>query len=324
MSKITKEDGLMKARQLEKGNKTLQLMGTTIHLTVVHEEPYKIIDEITARLINYEQRFSANDPSSELSEINKHAGIQAVKVHPELYELIQIGKLHSIASNSNLNIAIHPLTQLWRIGFDDARVPTDEEIKQRLQRINPYNILLNDEESSVFLSKKGMSIDLGALAKGYIADRVISYLKEMNVASSLINLGGNLVTYGPALKRPDKEWRIGIQNPVHARGNSQVILSVKNKSVVTSGIYERNLQVNGQMFHHIFDSQTGYPVETDIASLTIVSDLSVDGEIWTSRLFGQPAVQIITTLNQMETIDGLLILTSGKVLFSEGLKDLMV
>jgi len=314
----------MKENQLKEGSKSLHMMGTTIYLTIVHKNPYKIIDEITSRLINYEQRFSANDSSSELSEINKQAAIQAVKVHPELYELIQIGKFHSTAGSSNLNIAIHPLVQLWRIGFDDARVPTDQEINQRLQRINPHNILLNDEEYSIFLSKKGMSIDLGALAKGYIADRVIDYLKEMDVTSALINLGGNLVTYGPALKRPGKRWRIGIQNPMHSRGNSQVILSVKNKSVVTTGIYERNLQDDGQMFHHIFDSKTGYPVETDIASLTIVSDLSVDGEIWTSRLFGQPTDQIITNLNQMKTINGLLILTNGEVLFSEGLKDLMV
>ena len=309
---------------LKERNKTVHMMGTTITLSVTHPTPEKIINEIILQLQVYEQRFSANDVRSELSEINKNAGIQPITVHPELYELTKIGKFHSVAQDSHLNIAIGPLVQTWRIGFDDARVPSEDEVQNLLNRINPHEILLDDAKQSVFLRQKGMAIDLGSLAKGYIADRLIDYLRSVEATSALINLGGNLVSFGPALKRADQQWRIGIQNPVHSRGNTQIILKLQNKSVVTSGIYERHLEKNGQTFHHIFDSQTGYPIETKIASLTIISDLSIDGEIWTTRLFGFPIEKIINILNQLEGIDGVVISNSGQVAYSEGVKALII
>lgn len=301
-------------------SRSIFLMGTKIDLTVtVEQNAEQVLDEMVDLLEMYEHRFSANDDASELMAINKQAGFKPVVVHPELFELIKLGKLHSIARKDYLNIAIGPLVQAWRIGFDDAQVPDDETIHKLLQMTEPNEIVLNETEYSVFLSQKGMSIDLGALAKGYIADRLIDFLETVSAQSALINLGGNLVTYGPALNRPDRLWRIGIQNPVETRGHSQIILKVPAKSVVTSGIYERNLKHNGQTFHHIFDPQTGYPVETDLASLTIVSDLSVDGEIWTTRLFGKQPDEIIQTINQLPEIEGLLISQKGEVTYSDGL-----
>ena len=305
---------------LQEGNRTVRMMGTKIDLNVTsHENPEYVLDTIVELLKKYEQRFSANDDASELMAINQNAGITPVVVHPELFELIQIGKEHSLAKNSLLNIAIGPLIQTWRIGFDDAKVPTDDAIQALLDKTNPCEIRLDEATQSVYLTKKGMKIDLGALAKGYIADRIIDYLDDINAQSALINLGGNLVTFGPQVKRADLLWRIGIQNPIENRGESQIILKVPNKSVVTSGIYERNLKQNGETFHHIFNPKTGYPVETELASLTIVSDLSVDGEIWTTRLFGQTPADILATVNQTPHIECLIISKDGKVQYSTGL-----
>lgn len=307
--------------QLQEASRSIKMMGTTIDLFIsVFQKAEWVLDQLVEQLNLYNHRFSANDDSSELMAINKQAGVQAVKVHPELYELIKMGKKHGLAERSLLNIAIGPLVQTWRIGFDDAKIPSDETIQKQLQLTNPHDIELNDAEQTVFLKHKGMQIDLGALAKGYIADRLIDKLDELNVQSALINLGGNLVTFGPQLKRPDLLWRIGIQNPVKTRGQSQLILKVPNKSVVTSGIYERKLEKNGQAFHHIFDPKTGYPVDTNLASLTIVSDLSVDGEIWTTRLFGLSPHEIMDTINETPHIDGLVILQNGELIMSEGLK----
>lgn len=305
---------------MKEGKKTVQLMGTTITLSVTHERPEPVLEEIVSRLQLYEHRFSANASDSELNAINQMAEIKPVQVHPELYELITIGKTHSLAANSFLNIAMGPLVQTWRIGFDNARVPTATEIQTLLKRTNPENIQLNNQNGSVFLSEKGMKIDLGALAKGYIADGMIQYLKNVHAKAALINLGGNIVTYGSAMNRPDKHWRIGIQNPIKTRGHSQILLNIQNQSVVTSGIYERNLKTDGETFHHIFDPKTGYPIETELSSLTIVSDLSIDGEIWTSRLFGLPPKQIIQTLNEMKSVDGLVITKNGAIHTSTGLE----
>ena len=117
--------------------------------------------------------------------------------------------------------------------------PFPEEITLLLDIINPNAIVLSEENQSVFLQEKGMKIDLGALAKGYIADRIADYLKAENVTSALINLGGNILTFGPALHNPDQKWRIGIQNPKETRNTNLLVLAIRDQSVVTSGIYEQ-------------------------------------------------------------------------------------
>ena len=301
-------------------NRRVRLMGTVIDVSIYHKEPEPLLDQVEALLHTYNKRFSANDDSSELMKINKAAGLHPVTVHPELFELISLGKWHSCQPGSHLNIAIGPLIQTWRIGFSDAKLPLPEEIRPLLDIINPNAILLSEETQSVFLKEKGMKIDLGALAKGYIADRIADFLKAEKVTSALINLGGNVLTFGPALHNPDKKWRIGIQNPVEKRGQHLLVLSVKDKSIVTSGIYERHLEVDGQSFHHIFDSATGYPVETDLASITIISDRSVDGEIWTTRLFGEAPASILNTVESLLGIDTLLVSQSGKIAYTSGLQ----
>ncbi|MGT2907898.1 FAD:protein FMN transferase [Streptococcus dentiloxodontae] len=300
-------------------NRQVKLMGTTIDTSIYHDNPEPILDEAEHLLRLYEHRFSANDASSELMRINHAAGQHAVTVSPDLYELIKIGKKHSMAKKSRLNIAIGPLIQTWRVGFKDAKLPSPEEIQSLLQIIDPADILLNDSECSVFLAKKDMKIDLGALAKGYIADRIVDFLKSVGTTSGLINLGGNVLTFGPALHNPDQRWRIGIQDPQKPRGYNLTILSIFNQSVVTSGIYERTFTYNGKTYHHIFDSLTGYPVDCQTASLTIVSDLSLDGEIWTTRLFGKSTAEILSEIASLENIEALIISKENQLTVSKGI-----
>ena len=169
-------------------NRRVRLMGTVIDVSIYHKEPEPLLDQVEALLHTYNKRFSANDDSSELMKINKAAGLHPVTVHPELFELISLGKWHSCQPGSHLNIAIGPLIQTWRIGFSDAKLPLPEEIRPLLDIINPNAILLSEETQSVFLKEKGMKIDLGALAKGYIADRIADFLKAEKVTSALINL----------------------------------------------------------------------------------------------------------------------------------------
>ena len=218
-------------------NRRIRLMGTVIDVSIYHEEPEPLLDQVEALLHTYNKRFSANDDSSELMKINKAAGLHSVTVHPELFELI----------------------------------------------------------------------DLGALAKGYIADRIADFLKAEKVTSALINLGGNVLTFGPALHNPDRKWRIGIQNPKETRNTNLIVLAIRDQSIVTSGIYERTFEINGKTYHHIFDSQTGYPVSSDLASLTIISSLSVDGEIWTTRLFGSSLERIFQEVSSQPNLEAIIV-----------------
>ena len=303
---------------MQSASHSLRLMGASIHLTIFHEDAQNLLLQSEQLLHLYKNRFSANDADSELMEINLQAGKKAVQVHPELFELIELGKKHSIAANSHLNIAIGPLVQTWRIGFSDAKLPSEEEIQRLLKITNPEEIVLNDSNREVYLSKEGMRIDLGALAKGYIADKLKEFLVEQGVRSGIIDLGGNILTIGenPTFHRP---WRIGIQNPVLKRGEHVAVIEVSDASVVTSGIYERQLVVDGKTYHHIFDRTTGYPMETELASITIVAEKSVDCEIWTTRLFGQNPYDIIEEIEQQPGLEAFVITKNQKMMYTSGI-----
>ena len=304
---------------LQSASHSLRLMGASIKITIFHEDAENLLLQSEQLLHLYKNRFSANDDDSELMEINLQAGKKAVQVHPELFELIALGKKHSVASNSHLNIAIGPLVQTWRIGFSDAKLPSKEEIQELLKITNPEEIVLNDSNREVYLSKEGMRIDLGALAKGYIADKLKEFLVEQGVQSGIIDLGGNILTIGenPTFHRP---WRIGIQNPVLGRGEHVAVIAVSDASVVTSGIYERQLVVDGKTYHHIFDRTTGYPMETELASITIVAEKSVDCEIWTTRLFGQNPHDIIEEIEQQPGLEAFVITKNQKMMYTSGIQ----
>ncbi|RKQ29350.1 FAD:protein FMN transferase [Oceanobacillus halophilus] len=302
----------------------LHMMGTIIDLMVDSKSSTSLIEQLTNDLAIYEKRFNANDPQSELMAIHHQAGVAPVPVDDALYELIAIGKAHSLEHPSYLNIALGPLIKAWHIGFDDAKKPSDKVITETLKLTQPHLIELCTSDQSVFLPKKGMEIDLGALAKGYIADRIISTCRNHAVKTAYINLGGNFLSYGPSANRSSGYYRIGIQDPIKPRGHYVLAVDTFNQSVVTSGIYERQLKQSDKTYHHIFDPKTGYPVETDIVSLTIISKTSLEGEIWTTRLFGLTSKDALSFVNNLTNIESIIITKDQQVHISEGLRDRIV
>lgn len=300
--------------------RTVKMYGTTIDIKISGKDSDSILDNCLILLEKYNDIFSMYDENSDLYSVNKNSGIKAIKVNDELFELIEIGKLHSLANNSNLNITIGPLVKAWNIGSDNPRVPSDDEIKDLLSITNPDKIILDKENKTVYLEDKGMEIDLGALAKGYISDRIMDYIKSKNADHAIINMGGNVLTFGPARHNHDGNWRIGIQNPELARGNHVALLAINDASIVTSGIYERKFSVDDKTYHHILDPNTGRPIKSDIASITIVSKKSVDCEIWTTRLFGKDSKIILDEINRQCGVETVIIKTNGEVIFSKGIR----
>ncbi len=299
--------------------RSIHLMGTIIKLQLQTPVPNaeQIADEAVRRLRKYEQIFSANDDSSTLMKVNQQAGKSAVKVPAELFNLIKIGKQYSLYPGGFLNIAIGPLVKLWHIGFTDAHVPDKTAIQKRLALTDPRLIKLDEQQQTVKLAKPGMEIDLGAVAKGYIADLIKEFLVHAGVTSAVINLGGNVVVIGGNQQRSDGMWHVGLQDPQQALGNYVDVLKLNNQSIVTSGIYERNLTSQGHFYHHIFNPQTGYPIQTNMASLSIISPQSVDGEIWTSMLFGQDWSYIQQVIKTLENVQAIVINRDGQMLTCE-------
>lgn len=298
----------------------LHLMGTVITLGVQAAQPQALLNQATTLLQQDEQRFSANSDDSELMQVNHAAGQHPVVVTSDLFELIRIGKQASLQPDSALNIAIGPLVQTWRIGFDNARHPSDAELQAKLPLIDPNQIELDIESRSVFLTHAGMAIDLGALAKGYFADQIITLFKQADATAGYIDLGGNVMTFGPNPHAADGNWRIGIQNPFLPRGNQALTLTLQNASVVTSGIYERVMQWHGHQYHHVLDRHTGYPIHTDLASLSIITPRSLDGELWTTRLFGTTPADIIRLIERTPQTQAVVITATGEMAMTKGLQ----
>lgn len=294
-------------------------LGTAISLSVNEPATEADLDAGFHLIEHYEDILTVNRPVSEVMSVNHAAGHQAVPVSETTYRLIKRA-VEVSKWQLGFNTAIGPLVKLWKIGFDGANLPADDDIKQRLSLINPDDIKLNDEDQSVLLTKAGMEIDLGAIAKGYIADGVKALWEERGVKSGIIDLGGNILLVGSST-RPNGQWRIGIQNPVQQRHVALGILTTPAKSVVTSGIYERYLVIDGHNYHHMFDSKTGYPIQNDLESVTIVSDLSIDGDIWTTEAFYQDIDKGLPLIEKQPGLEAIFVTRDFKVAISSGLKD---
>lgn len=311
---------ILRLAMLMRVSRRLRLMGTLIDLFVEGDQADLLCQEAEVMLHRYHQRFSANSPFSELAAVNHAAGEVPVTVHEDLFELLTWGKLYSDADLGFLNIAMGSVTALWRIGFNDARLPEQDEIVQALRLTDRRDIVLDHGEKTVYLKKKGMRLDLGALAKGFIADKVMAYWKSYPIRAAMINLGGNVLVHGKPASFSDEFWRVGIQHPEQSRGQHVAVLKLQDASVVTSGSYERHLFRDGQSYHHIFDPNTGYPIVSDIRSISLISKQSLLAETWTSILFGyspKTAIEIVDTLPELE---GLVIAKDGAIWQSKGLK----
>ncbi len=235
------------------------------------------------KISDIENKMSLNISTSEINKINKNAGIAPVKVSKNTFDVVKASLIYSEKTKGSFDITVEPLVSIWGIGTDKARIPSKDEINNALKLINYKDVVTNEKESTIMLKRKGQAIDLGAIAKGYTADELKKVLLNYNVSSAFLNLGGNIYVLG---NKPDKTpWKIGVQNPLEPRGDYLGIVSVSDKSVVTSGNYERFFERNGKRYHHIFDTKTGYPAEKGLISVSIISDKSIDGDALSTSVY---------------------------------------
>lgn len=300
------------------------LMGEDIELSIDHPASDQIFKEAEEMIRDYEQRYSTDHPASEVVAINQAAGQQAVKVSKDLYHLIKTGREIGLATNGVFNIAIGPITKLWHIGFSDAHLPDKVQIDSKLDRLDPRDIILDELQQTVYLAKAGMALDLGVISKGYFADRLKRFFDEKGVHSGMINLGTNVITLGQANDRLDGHWLVKLPDPLAAVGQYLGELKTQNQAVVISSINERKLKVGDKYYHHLFDARTGYPIDGQMASVTIVSDQAIDGEIWSTVLFSQAPQKALNWLNQAPGIEGILVTKDKQVIVSDNLKDLVI
>jgi len=258
-------------------------IGTVCSITLFEQGKDSIYNDIFARIREIENLMSVNISASDISRINAAAGIEPVQVHEEVYKVIERALHYAQISSGAFDPSVGPLVSLWGIGTDCPRVPSPAEIEEVLPLVNWRNIELDAGARSVFLARRGMALDLGAIAKGYAADEAAAIIKRAGIKRAIIDLGGNIFTCGA--KKNKSPWKVGVQNPKESRNSYLGVLQVTDKSVVTSGVYERFFEKDGIRYHHIFSPSSGYPAESGLLSATIIAPNSMDADALSTTVF---------------------------------------
>ncbi len=289
-------------------------LDTVITISLYDSSDQDILADAFKLCRSYETVFSRTNEASELYKLN-HSNSVHFKASDDLASLIDIGLKYSKISGGAFDISIAPVSSLWNFKSDSPKVPDDKVIQAALPEIGYQNILVDGK--SIIRTDVGEQIDLGAIAKGYIADRIKDFLLEKGVNSAVINLGGNILLVGD---KPDgSDFNIGIQAPFKDREKTIASIKISDKSIVTSGIYERYFTENGKLYHHILNPETGYPYDNDLMSVTIISEKSVDGDALSTTCFAMGLEKGMKYIESKDGLDGIFITKNGKKHYSSGI-----
>jgi len=279
------------------------------------EKNFQEIKELTHVI---DTQISRNLDTSEISKVNQAAGKKAVAVSDKTFYVVQKALMYSELSKGQFDLTIGPLVSLWGIGKEGAHVPNKPNLDAALSKINYKDVLLDESKKEIKLAKEGMEIDLGAIGKGYAADEIADYLHKNNFNSAIIDLGGNIIAVG--VKPDGALWNIGIQDPKEERGNQIGKMKVDNKTIVTSGIYERFFVENDVHYHHILSPKTGYPVNNNLSSVSIVTDKSIDADGLSTSVFALGLEEGKKFVDGLDNVEAIFVTSDQKVYITDGLK----
>ena len=248
---------------------------TLVNITIYGTDDKSLLDDSFELCRQYEDLLSMTIASSDIARINS-AGTEPVYVSPITMGILDAAAGYYRLSDGRLDISVGALSDIWADARSNDRLPGDDHIADALKHTGFDRITLDPDKMCVSKSDPGTALDIGALGKGYIADALKEMLTSRGVTSAIISLGGNIVTIG---KKPGEEpFRIGIKRPFSEMTEVAEEVDIWDKSVVTSGVYERYIKVDDKIYHHVLDPSTGYPADTDLMSATIISDSSLDGD----------------------------------------------
>lgn len=280
------------------------------------EDEKMILEKASNYMRNLEKKLNFYDENSEISLINRNSGIRFVKISEDTFNVIKNAKFCSELTNGAFDATIAPLVKKWSINSSSPKVLSIEEVNTVKSLVDYKDILLCEDSKSVMLARKDQEIDLGGIAKGYIADKIIELYKENGIKSGIINLGGNVKVLGK--KSDDLMWNIGIIKPEKHANENIAVVSVEDMSVVTSGAYERAFSYNGKMYHHIINPITGYPAETDLKSITVICKDSVHADALSTPLFIMGKYKAYEFMKSKQ-ISGIMVTDDDKIIITKDL-----
>lgn len=309
--------GCQQKKTQEPISKSGMYFDTVITIQILDSNDNSILEDCFQLCAEYEAKFSNKIETSEVSQINNASGVP-VTVSADTIELIKKGLYYSELSEGAFDITISPLSVLW--DFKDKKdhkgtIPDSTTINEAISHVDYRNVLISG--NTVTLTDPQASIDLGGIAKGYIADCLKAYLEEQGIKHALINLGGNVLTIGTKMDGTD--YKIGIQKPFDKQNSAITSVSVHDKSVVSSGVYERYFKQDDTLYHHILNPATGYPYKNELLGVTIISQRSTDGDGLSTTCFALGLDKGLALINELDNTEAIFITDDYKLHYSAGL-----
>jgi thiamine biosynthesis lipoprotein len=292
--------------------RSLYLLGSPFEITLVGKDTVSIntnIDLAVAECKRIENLISDWIPTTPLSEINRNAGIKPIKVPLELISLLERSKKISELTQGAFDVTYASMDKIWKYDGSMKKMPSEEEIKKSVAKVNYKNLLIDTGKQTVFLKENGMKIGLGGIGQGYIADKIKELLKEKGVISGIINVSGDISTWG---KQPSGEqWKIGIKNPVN-KDKIFATFPIEDTAVETSGSYEKYVVFNGKRYSHIIDTRTGYPA-TGLVSVSVFAKTTELADALATGIFVLGKEVGMDLINQLPGIECIMVDDLGKI-----------
>ncbi len=303
--------------------KTTFALDTIISITIYDSKDEDVLNSAIDLVESYEKIFSNTLAESELFKLNnrvlmnKSISPYKYQISDELSELLKYGLEYSLLSNGSFDITIEPLSSLWDFKAKETKVPDINLINDAVKKVDYKNVKL--EGNIITLENDDTRIEVGAIAKGYIADKVKDYLLEQGVERAIIDLGGNILCIGG--KKDSMPFKIGIQKPFAGHNEVIATMDITDMSVVTSGIYERYFIEDDKIYHHILNPVTGYSYDNNLLSVTIISASSLDADALATICFTLGVEEGIQLVNSIENTHAIFISKDYKFHYSEGFHD---
>jgi thiamine biosynthesis lipoprotein len=299
--------------------RTLKLMGSKFELTVVAEnstQANSYIDAAVEEITRIEKLISSWDSNSQTSEINRNSGVKPVKVDSELFGLIERAIGLSKLTDGAFDISYASMDRIWKFDGGLTEMPLENDIRASVTKVGFKNIVLDKEKSTVFLKLKGMKIGFGAIGKGYAADKAKSLLIKKGVTSGIVNASGDMNAWG--MQPNGKEWKVAITNPLD-KNKVFALLPITNGAVVTSGDYEKYVNLNGTRYSHIIDPRSGYP-SSGIISVTVFAPKAELADALATSVFVMGKEVGIDRINQLPKIECIIIDDKGNISTSKNIE----
>ena len=296
------------------------LLNTFVDIKLYDTTDTTILDDAMALCKDLEARFSRTTEGSEIYLLNhRSTAKQTFELSAETAELLSLALHYCERSDGAFDITIEPASSLWDFTSGKAVLPDPVQLGEAVSKID-YETLLLEDQTLTFLSPE-TTLDLGAIAKGYIADEIKELLLDRGVKSAIINLGGNVLCIGS--KPSGEPFKIGLKKPFASESETFAIANIADMSVVTSGVYERYFELDGTHYHHILNPETGYPYENNLISVTILSDSSADGDGLSTTCFSLGLEAGMELINSLDGIYGCFIDEDYNIYYSEGMEDFL-